>query len=564
MENKKNHLFVVLIAVVLTALCASSIKYLPSNLLSNLRGFDRSLAQSVSCTSQTLAVIGNRTVTGSQTFQTEVGCVQTGQNIYLNDPQYTFHQMPSSLSSKAVAYIKTPNAQIMNVAGISWNVQITAPSDVYVFYRKIPSAPALQPPTWITSAYTKQTPDTLSSIAPFLLRKNNNNGLLGIYDIYKLNSATPGIVNFGSALPANNSFAYSMYIVGVVGTAPTPSCNPGIDCGNDGSPNPTQTATPTRTASPTQTATPTSGPTAPPSVPPISGDFPCGKFPNAGAGCMPVSYQSWFDNVPASATTMSVSYTPRLLHQHYECNVPQTRANGQGLKQAMKIPCQFVKYNSIVPSNSGNSGWFRSQNQGSTYEQFTMNLSPCQSTKYEGKECKTENVHTVRASDFSKATEMRYTPNAKFTGMGGQRHYLSSNWQTGIGYRSSSELTTRYWIGECGNYQRLIMPTVDKFMKGSEPIPTVRGTITIPFESNGGCGTQFKTFAFLDPGQHVATAGNQKGTTLMETNGHFKGNLTWDTTNALNGVHSVLFINLEGTGSYVAAAGISLRYNVQN
>jgi len=334
--------------------------------------------------------------------------------------------------------------------------------------------------------------------------------------------------------------------------------------------NPTPTST-NITSGPTNTPRPTgtSGPTSPPSTngpspTGVSGNFPCGKFPNANPGCINVSYQSWFDNVPASATTMNVDYTPRLLHQHYECAVPAARANGQYLRQGMQTVCQFVRYNSIIPFTSGNSGWYRSQNQGSTYEQFTLNLPPCQSAKYLGQQCITENIHTVRASDMSSSTEMRFTPNANFTGMGGDRHFLSSNWQTAIGYRSSSELTTRYWIGQCGNYQRMILKQSDKYDKGNEAIPTVSGTITIPFETNGGCGSQFKTFVFLDPSQHVRDFGTEHGTTLMEVNSHFNGNLTWDTTKTTNGVHSLLFINMEGTSSYVSASGVMVKYIVQN
>lgn len=379
-----------------------------------------------------------------------------------------------------------------------------------------------------------------------------------------LGNGKTGNIDFGPAVPQSGGPAYSMYLAGFAPHSGTPQPT-----------DPTQTAAPTTTANPTvhptntaipQTPQPTNpGPTAPVQTsPPVSGNFPCGKFPNANPGCLAVSYQSWFDNVPASAETMNVNYTPRLLHQHYECNVPAARANGQYLKQAMSIVCQFVRYNSIIPYSSKNSAWFRSQNQGSTYEQSTMNMPACQGSKYEGKECKSENVHTVRSSDFSKATEMRYTPNAVFTGLDNQRHFLSSNWQTGIGYRSSSELTSRYWIGTCGNYQRLILRQSDKYLKGNEPLPTVNGTIQIPFETNGGCGQQFKTFVFLDPSQHVIQAGKQTGTTLMETNAHFAGNLIWDTTKTTNGVHSLLFINMEGTTKYVSASGVSVKYNVQN
>lgn len=321
---------------------------------------------------------------------------------------------------------------------------------------------------------------------------------------------------------------------------------------------------PTPTRASTATFTPGATFTQGPQPTGVSGDFPCGKYPNANAGCMNVSYQSWFDNVAATDETMSVNYTPRLLHQHYECAIPSARENGQYLRRGMKFVCSFVRYNSIIPYSSSNSAWYRTQNQGDTYEQFTLNMPPCQGSKYEGKQCVTENIHTVRDSDMSQATEIRSTPNAEFVGMGGQRHFLSTNWQTAIGYRSTSELTARYWIGECGEYQRTIMKSSDKFFRGNEAIPTVSGTVSVPFETNGGCGDRFKTFVFLDPSQHVRVAGTQTGTTLMEVNAHFNGNFNWDTTKTTNGVHTVLFINMEGKSNYVSASGVALKFNVQN
>lgn len=350
------------------------------------------------------------------------------------------------------------------------------------------------------------------------------------------------------------AFVLSSYGQSLGGTAPTPTRTP------TPAPN-APTSTPTRPP-----ATPTSGgqvPTATPQ-PPVSGDFTCGKFPNASPGCMPVSFQSWFDNVPASAQTMTVNYTPRLLHQHYDCNVPQARANGQSTRQGMKVNCQLIRYNSPVAWIGSNSARYDTCDQGNCFEKFNLNLGACQGSKYEGRECKTEHVHNISSSLINRNTEIRMRPDVNFAGLDGTRHFISANWQTGIGYRSTSEFTTRYWQGLCGGYQRVIMKQVDKYHRGNEPIPTVRGTITVPFETNGGCGTQFKTFVFLDPSQHTGGFGTQSGTTLMETNGHFNGNLTWDTTRTSNGIHSVLFINMEGTSRYVAASGVAMKYNVQN
>ncbi len=333
-----------------------------------------------------------------------------------------------------------------------------------------------------------------------------------------------------------------------------------------GLPTGVQTPTPTRSPNATNTPTPRTGSTGTPlpTQPPVSGDFPCGKYPNANPGCINVSYQSWFDDVPGTPETMNVNYTPKLLHQHYECALPAARANGQYLRQGMKIVCNLLKYNSIVPSLPSNSGWVRAQNVGNTYEQFNLNWPACQNTKYEGKECKIEVVQTLRDSDMKQNTEIRLTPNAEFIGMGGKRHFLSTNFDSGIGYAPTSELRGKYWIAECGDYLRMEVHQIDKFYKGNEAIPTVSGTIQIPIDANGGCGSNHKTFVFLDPSQHVRVPGTQTGTTLMEYNGQFVGNLSWDTTKTTNGIHSVLFIDMEGGANYVSAGGVALKYNVQN
>jgi hypothetical protein len=482
-----------------------------------------------------------------QTFS--AGCLEGNTQLYGTDNRYSIYRMPTYINN--ATYIKTSNSEIMHDQNLSWSITLNKPATVYIMSRHIPGVSA---PDWIADDYQRRTDDAMNNIDQYLSRKNSSN-LIGEYDIYSKEYPATNVTFFGAG--DTTTPAYSMYVVALQPFDSNPD-------GDGGSTNPTPTPRPGTTNPPNPTNPPNT--TAPPTTtsPPVSGDFPCGKFPNANPGCINVSYQSWFDNVAASETTMNVNYTPRLLHQHYDCAVPAARANGQYIKRGQKVVCQFTKYNSIIPSLGSNKGWYRTQNVGDTFEQFTMNLPACQSGKYQGKTCISENVHTIRDSDFSKATEMRLTPNAEFVGMGGQRHYLSTNWQTGIGYRSTSEVTARYWIGECGEYQRTILPNIDKYLKGNEAIPIVKGTITIPFETNGGCGSVHKTFAFLDPNQHVVNAGTQTGTTLMETNNQFKGNLTWDTTKTSNGVHNVLFINMEGKTNYVSASGVAIKFNVQN
>lgn len=326
---------------------------------------------------------------------------------------------------------------------------------------------------------------------------------------------------------------------------------------------------------PTNTPAPPSA-TNPP-APTISGDFPCGKFPDSSPGCVGVSYQSWFDNVAADNRTMASNYSPMMTHQHYECSVPNARKDGSHLQQGMKIACRFVRYNHITDFNSSNSAWYRSQSVGNTYEQYDLNIGRCQSKKYDGIQCIDWTIHNVSDSLMKSSTEIRITPNVNFQGYDGGRHFLSSNWQTQIGYRSNPELTTRYWHNTCGNYQRMIIPKVDDLIPRGGHIPVVSGTVNIPIQTSGGCGTTHKTFVYIDPKQHTGPEGSNSGITLFENNTQYSGNITWNTLNTknldpkdpttgpvANGVHEVLFLNLEGTGKYVSASGIMLPILVQN
>lgn len=336
-------------------------------------------------------------------------------------------------------------------------------------------------------------------------------------------------------------------------------------------PVPGVTTDPSATPIPAPSNTPITGPSNTPVPNPDDpeGDFPCGIFPNANEGCVAVSYQGWFDDVAGNEDTMSVDYIPKLTHMHYDCSVPAYRPNGKWIDQGMDIPCKFIRYNHITDFNKANSSWYRTAKNSDVYEgPFVANLGKCQNGKYNGVECSSWNIHNIPDSVMNESNEIRMTPNIEFKGYkegdDEGRHFIAANWQTKSGSRSNDDLIARYWHDLCGTYQRVIVPKFYGFVDGNDSIPIVSGTFQLPFETTGGCGDSFKTFVFLDPKQHTGAEGSQTGVTLLEKEGQFKGSLEWDTTKTTNGVHSVLLINLEGTGEYVSAAGMGLRFNVQN
>lgn len=354
---------------------------------------------------------------------------------------------------------------------------------------------------------------------------------------------------------------------------------------------PQPTSRPTSGPQPTARPTgviPTSPPTTPVVLPTVTGDFACGVYPNANPGCRAISYQAWMRDVPGTGTTvsvpngsggseqrfvetMNVNFTPLLCHWHIDYNVPYTDSK----RSAMAIPVNFTKYNCPDPNNPE---WMRAQDQGSTYEQFNVSFPACQSGPFEGKECKSQHVFHVRQSEFNHCTEIRFSPNDGNSPIADGRWYDSTNWQTCPGYRSSWELTNRE---NSGAYLRMILPEADKYLNGNDSIPTVSGNISIPVKTSGGTGGRMKVFVFMDPDQHKTVYGTQTGYTLMEHDGFFNGNFTWDTrtlpagklpngqstptgTRTPNGVHKFLFILMEGNAKQVKASGINLMMNVQN
>lgn len=142
-------------------------------------------------------------------------CLHIPSIIYSNENRFSFFVLPQSIVE--IPYIKTENLGIKDDLSLNWSVGLTSNADVFIFYRKIPGQVA---PAWITRQYQKLTNDDYSQLNQFLLRKNDQ-GLIGVYDIYRKHPQYAGsgatlqaTETFGGASEQSNS-AYSMYIVGI-------------------------------------------------------------------------------------------------------------------------------------------------------------------------------------------------------------------------------------------------------------------------------------------------------------------------------------------------------------
>ncbi|MDQ3099707.1 MAG: hypothetical protein M3Q44_08235 [bacterium] len=143
-------------------------------------------------------------------------CLKVPNLMYNDDNRFSIFNLPSYLTE--IPFIITGNASIKESKTLNWSINLTRRSRIYILYRKIPDQSV---PSWITQKFSKLTPNEFVNLPTFALRKNDQ-GLIGVYDIYKypasdLASQTPGsigTVNFGPASDGATT-AYSMYIVGV-------------------------------------------------------------------------------------------------------------------------------------------------------------------------------------------------------------------------------------------------------------------------------------------------------------------------------------------------------------
>ncbi|MDQ3099581.1 MAG: right-handed parallel beta-helix repeat-containing protein [bacterium] len=145
-------------------------------------------------------------ITSPSGFTFTKDCVGVNRDIYAGDNRFTFFQTHQYIQN--ISYVKTGNVAEKDSLTLSWSLNTTHPSQIYLMYRKIPGQGV---PAWITQQYTKQTSNDFSNINQFVLRKNEQ-GLIGLYDIYKKNGVTIGTESFGPASDVTNK-AFSMYFV---------------------------------------------------------------------------------------------------------------------------------------------------------------------------------------------------------------------------------------------------------------------------------------------------------------------------------------------------------------
>lgn len=177
------------------------------NSLGLLTEQDHSSAQTLPCSANVLSTIGRISLNDPTT--PSINCLLSGEKMYANEDRFTFFGSPESLQAKQLAFIKTDNISLKANHQLSWTVEITKGADLYIFYRKIPGQTA---PDWLNT-YTRITSDSYANLLPFMLRKNDQ-GLIGVYDIYKKTIPVANTIALGPAFSSTGE-AYSMYIVGV-------------------------------------------------------------------------------------------------------------------------------------------------------------------------------------------------------------------------------------------------------------------------------------------------------------------------------------------------------------
>jgi hypothetical protein len=145
-------------------------------------------------------------------------CMITGKAIYSDDARFTFFGFPQNYLNSY--YIQTGNIHEKEDLNLNWSINLSQQGQVSILYRKIPGQTV---PAWIKNNYTKVTNDDYSNLLQFILRKNDQ-GLIGLYDIYNRKTTNSGTVPFGPASDTTVA-AYSMYLVSIIptGTVPTPT-----------------------------------------------------------------------------------------------------------------------------------------------------------------------------------------------------------------------------------------------------------------------------------------------------------------------------------------------------
>ncbi len=220
---------ILIIGLVVTVFSIEQIQKIAANTIAYFFGAARQTDSSYA------AVCNKNAVSVQAPFSTTVNCIADNGIMYLPD-----NQIPSIFQFFAIqptyqnaVFIQTPNTQIKDNTSLSWSVNTTSPGTLYLMTRHIPGISA---PAWIRNNYNRLTNDDMSQVTQYFKRKNNQ-GLIGIYDIYA-KDVNSGQINLQGASDAQSP-AYSMYITVLALQSATATSNPTATT------NPTNTPVPT-------------------------------------------------------------------------------------------------------------------------------------------------------------------------------------------------------------------------------------------------------------------------------------------------------------------------------
>ncbi len=459
-----------------------------SSSLKNLRKADTT--QAAACPSD----VSSMTSYGSTTFTKK--CLQLNSTIYSTDSRYSFFKIDPAMEGGT--YIQTPNAEIKDDPSLHWSVTVTQPGTMFVATRHIFQSSA---PNWVTSQYSRQTNDDSSNVNQYLLRKNEQ-GLIGLYDIYK-RRVNAGTFDMGPASDISGG-VYSMYIVIFV---PDPGS--------------TTTPSPTQTAGPSPSPDPTGGP--------VGGTTDCSRYPEKRIF---LETQAWWMDTASIKTNTQLPVKGIGGHTHTATCFPQDQDfNDSKLHLDLRLMMHKGNNSKVSKLDIGKGP------SGTQLIAKTFN-PPLQCTK-DGNDMNSSCTWwvpiDVPTSNLSGYEEIRIRFFSDFTN--GERLNASTGWQAwfhghGKQYRTPPFLEARGWFTGA-NYENA------QFLS---PIPygPISGTYTFKTAMKPGSGGIATGYHSVN--MDALFAADNFGKILHEGNGPYTGTVTFDSTQFTNGWHCLAMV----------------------
>jgi hypothetical protein len=456
--------------------------------ISNLRKSD--LGQAAACPGDVSTISSY----GNQPFIKK--CLQVNAAIYSNDPRYTFFRIDPGMEGGT--FIQTPNADIKDDQNLNWNLTVTQPGTLYIVTRHIYQTQAA---SWIRTQYTRQTDDNQSNVNQYLLRKNEQ-GLIGLYDIYK-REVSSGTYSMQAAADVSGG-AYSMYIVIFV---PNPGTNT--------TPNPDKTPAPTN--------------------PDTSGDFTdCSRYPEKRIF---LETQEWWMDTASIKTPVQLPAKGGGGHNHTATCFPQDQLISNHI---MHFDVRLM----IHKGNGGKVEWLDIGlgPDGKSLARKTFN-PPL--TCPNGTDLKSSCMWWVPIDlDTSKVQpdgyqELRFRFNTFFPD--GNRVYASTGWQAYYrsksgAYRNPPYIEARGWFGSTKYSNAQFLSEV--------PYAPISGSYTFKVANKPGSGGA--PIATNSVNVDALFAKDDFGKIIHEGTGSFAGNVTVDTTQLTNGMHCIAIVSSTG------------------